>query len=583
MAMPRARITAWRSLPFMPSPEFLKSRQPSRFFRRAVPVHLFLLALFLAGSGFYSVHLGADRNWDLLNYHFYVAFAFLDGRLGFDIQPAQAQTYLNPLLDVPFFELIRHFNDHPRMVGFVQGAVNGINLFCVFVLAWRLLGRAADLPAWTRVVLTVTVLVIAATGADARGLPGTTTDDIQVGALVLCSIVFAVRAAERADGGGRVLPFALAAGLLAGLAFGLKPTTGPFGLGLIVLLLTLRHPWRREAVSFFLLPAAVGCLVAVGWHATTMYRMFANPVFPMLNAVFHSPYFDNHGNGVLRGTIVGSMLLDSGTRPLSFLLSSPALQLPFLMVRHRITQGISFRDLRLAIAIVLALLVVVLWLKERWQGRESATRRSLMGLSLFLLVGTYSSLIVFGAYRYLGVVEYVSSVVIVLALGELAGPRLWAPLAVVIAAVCVVTTVPHAFPRAAWSERYLSVKGPALDPDTLVVIATEREAASFLVPFFDPRIRWIRTRSNLVPPNGSGLLVDQARTLAAGHAGPMLSLEIAEAPAASRDSILAELRLERTGAPCLPIETNLTALHYTLCPIRSPAAPQAGQAAPHDR
>jgi hypothetical protein len=543
----------------------------------SVLVRTLLLAIFLAGSGSYSIYLGADRNWDLLNYHFYIPFAFLNARLGFDLQPAQAQTYLNPLLDLPFFVLIRHFNDYPRLVGFVQGAINGISLFCILVLAWRLLGRVTGLPPWTRVVLSITALVIGGTGADSRGLIGTTTGDIPVAALVLCALVFAVQAVERSAAGGRVLSSALPSGLFAGLAFGLKPTTGGFGLGLFLLLLTSRHPWRLKGVAYFLLSAASGFLVAAGPHATTMYRMFGNPVFPMFNAVFHSPYFDNHGNGVLRGTIVGSMLMEPIPRSFSF---SSLLQFPFLSLipdRVSLSGGLSFRDVRLGIAIVLALLVLALWLKDRLRGSESAPRRALVGLSLFLLVGSYASLIVFGNYRYLGVVECVSGVVIVLALGELVGRRMWTPAAVAVAAVCLVTTVPLAGPRAQWGERYISVNGPDLDPDTLVVIASEREAASFLIPFFDPQVRWIRTRSNLIPPNAKGLLVDRARNLIAGHEGPTVSVEIADAPLASRNSILRELLLERTGAPCMPIKTNLTELHYVLCPIRRLAAREVDQ------
>jgi len=211
------------------------------------------------------------------------------------------------------------------------------------------------------------------------------------------------------------------------------------------------------------------------------------------------------------------------------------------------------------------------------RGSESAPRRALVGLSLFLLVGTYASLAVFWNYRYLGAVECVSGVVIVLALGELVGRRMWTPAAVTVAVVCLVTTVPFAVPRAQWGERYISVNGPDLDPDTLVVIASDHDAASFLIPFFDPRVRWIRTRSNLIPQNGKGLLVDRARNLVAGHGGPTVSVESADAPPASRNSILMELLLERTGAPCMPIKTNLTELPYVLCPIRRLAASEVDQ------
>jgi len=59
--------------------------------------------------------------------------------------------------------------------------------------------------------------------------------------------------------------------------------------------------------------------------------------------------------------------------------------------------------------------------------------------------------------------------------------------------------------------------------------------------------------------------------------GPTVSVEIADAPPESRNSILMELLLERTGAPCMPIKTNLTELQYVLCPIRRLAASEVDQ------
>jgi hypothetical protein len=39
---------------------------------------------------------GPDAGWDFLNCHLYGPFALLDGRAGFDIDPAQLQTFFPP-------------------------------------------------------------------------------------------------------------------------------------------------------------------------------------------------------------------------------------------------------------------------------------------------------------------------------------------------------------------------------------------------------------------------------------------------------------------------------------------------------
>jgi hypothetical protein len=75
----------------------------------------------------------------------------------------------------------------------------------------------------------------------------------------------------------------------------------------------------------------------------------------------------------------------------------------------------------------------------------------------------------------------------------------------------------------------------------------------------------------------------QATNFSTGHGGPTVSVEIADAPPISGNSILRELLLERTGTPCMPIKTNLTELHYVLCPIRGLAAREADQPERPDR
>lgn len=76
---------AWRRIPPLPPGGMLES------------------ALLLVLACCISLGQGQDRNWDLLNYHLYDAFSFLDGRFARDLYPVGGQTYLNPLLDVPSY------------------------------------------------------------------------------------------------------------------------------------------------------------------------------------------------------------------------------------------------------------------------------------------------------------------------------------------------------------------------------------------------------------------------------------------------------------------------------------------------
>ena len=62
-------------------------------------INLILLLLVPLGFGFYSIYLGQDTNWDLMNYHLYNPYAYINDRLSLDLAPAGIQTYFNPFLD----------------------------------------------------------------------------------------------------------------------------------------------------------------------------------------------------------------------------------------------------------------------------------------------------------------------------------------------------------------------------------------------------------------------------------------------------------------------------------------------------
>ena len=62
-----------------------------------------------------------EFSWDFANYHYYNPWAFFNGRLGYDIAPASVNTYFNPLIDIPFYSLVKYFNESPQFVSAVKG------------------------------------------------------------------------------------------------------------------------------------------------------------------------------------------------------------------------------------------------------------------------------------------------------------------------------------------------------------------------------------------------------------------------------------------------------------------------------
>ncbi|HEY0832475.1 MAG TPA: hypothetical protein VGE72_01090, partial [Azospirillum sp.] len=101
--------------------------------RRARAIALAFLVLAPPAYGALALAFGMDANWDLRNYHWYNAYAFLNGRAGFDRLVAQMPSFYNPLMDVPFY--LAATTLPARVAGFLLGTVQGVNVSLAFALA----------------------------------------------------------------------------------------------------------------------------------------------------------------------------------------------------------------------------------------------------------------------------------------------------------------------------------------------------------------------------------------------------------------------------------------------------------------
>src|ERR1700742_4340054 len=93
---------------------------------------LFLAAVMFTWAVF-VVALGKDTSWDFRNYHWYIPYAFLNGRMTVDVAVAHMATYYNPLVDVPFYWLAVHA---PAWFALgAMGAVQGANVIPLYIIA----------------------------------------------------------------------------------------------------------------------------------------------------------------------------------------------------------------------------------------------------------------------------------------------------------------------------------------------------------------------------------------------------------------------------------------------------------------
>lgn len=518
------------------------------------------------GCGLASVAFGPDNNWDLRYYHLYAPWAYLHHRYLFDIGPAQYQGFFNPTADLLFYGLVTSpLNGYPRAVAFVMGAVHGLNVGLIYAIARHVLrpARAAE-----HSVLAFAALALGITGAGFVSLLGTTTNDLITSIFILGALLALLKTADL-ESGTATLPGFGVAGLLLGLGVGLKFTTAVFapGLGLIAIIAAIR---RRSLLGLFTCGSAcmVGFVAAAGHHMLTLWQLFANPVFPLFNALFQSPYYELEN---LRDT----QYLRGG---LGYVLSLP---FRWAQTNSDLVSELTFRDWRGALAAT-AMIACAVQLSARrlahWQGDspQRAETRGLRFVCLFVVLSFLAWAFGFAIYRYAVTLEMLSGVVAIGALLRLvADTRIRIALAITTVAVVVATTIPFDWGRgehpsqgirpAHFSQKYIDVSVPPLPPDSVVLIATW-DPASYFIPFADPSAQYVGIENNYLTTAQNNGLARAVKQLMRASGRPKFIVSVGAFDAARLNEQLQAFDLVLSGAPCLPIRSNLEEHRLSLCP-----------------
>ena len=517
-----------------------------RGLRRAV-LALFVLVPFVFGG--IALFLGQDSNWDLRNYHWYDAYAALDGRLDKDMGAAQTPTYYNPTLDVPFYLLA---NALPaRAFAFVLGALQGCNFILLYILAWYTL-RLAD-ERW-RAAAAVGIALVGVFGGGHLSLVGAIFYDNIVSLFVFAGLAVILSNMTLLRGGpfGAALLRAVLAGFLVGCAVGLKLPTQIFAIGVCFGLLFVPGPFvRRFFLSFVCgLGVIAGFLVFGGWWMLELITHFGNPLFPYFNDIIRSPW-----------------ALPESYRDDRFLPKSigQVLTLPFRMFADGTVGGeIGFRDARVLSAYIVLLATPVMLLVARIKkvGRSEPFANVFAARYLAAAVGlSYVVwLALFCIYRYLIPLEMLAPLLSVacIAFWPLTRQRQLS-LAIAMLGFMVITTQSGNWGRKPWSEtgEFVAVTAPPIaDPANTLVVMTGFAPTAFVIPAFPRDVSFLRPQSYLVDPAHATRFNEVMGARIAAHSGEILLLQAAyEKSAAER--VLPFYGLRRVEDSCRPLPANL--------------------------
>lgn len=418
-------------------------------------------------AGIVSLIKGQDGNWDLLNYHLYNPWAWLNDRLTLDLAPAGLQTFFNPLIDLPYFLMIQWLPG--PLVGFLMGLLHGLVAIPLFIVCRTCLDDEAEADRkafW----LTAAGLLGIATLAGLGNTMGDHFTALPVMAAV--AIVLKLRALDER----RFLPGLLAAGGLLGLAVGLKLTNAIYVVGVcgaMLLAFPVRVTARLCATSLVGLASVGVFLVLAGswhWH---LWQEFGNPLFPQFNAWFQSPLAPE------------TMVADRRWQPQGWL---ETLLWPLIISIDPARAGDKpLPQVVFAILFILCLTWPVARLLGRYMGRHaSAASWQQVFLITFIIITFVIWMPLFGVYRYLVPLELIAPLAIWVLVPRIwpspgaSRLRFWLILVAVIYALANFTT----WGTRPWAWQTVQVETPALQsPSDTAFIVPAGEPMSWMIPW----------------------------------------------------------------------------------------------------
>lgn len=331
--------------------------------------------------------------WDLLNYHYYNAFAFLHNRLNYDIVLGGENSFFNPLPDLPLYWMIQYLNDYPGIIYGIQGLYCGVCLF-FFI---KICGLFWDNHTWNGIITTIIATAVAATGQAFVVQMGTSTNEIQVTTFILAGLYLLFKITFRPDlqKGYKFL----IVGLLMGIALGLKPTVVSYCLG-AGLTSVIFYKKLNKPLPYILLFAAgglLGYLLSNGWFMWHYWEWYQNPFFPFANFIFKSEYY-----------------YESNYRDTQFL---PSLKnyfiFPFIWhsFKYKIAET-SFYDIRLTVYYTIFLLTIFSFMFSKKARLFFKTNYKWGVYFTFLIITFFIWMALFSILRYIIVVEMLGCMVI---------------------------------------------------------------------------------------------------------------------------------------------------------------------------
>jgi hypothetical protein len=519
--------------------------------------YAFLALSLLFWAGFVLL-LGKDTSWDFRNYHWYAPYALLNHRMGIDVAVAHQASYYNPYLDIPFYLLATH--THAWIALAVLGAAQGANIIPLYLIARSAL--RFNVSAADTMLMAGALSLLGLVGALTLTEFGTTYYDNVMSVLVLSGLAILVLKRDVLRDGplGKAGLISAAAGLMTGMAMGLKLPEMPFCVGFAAALIALGGSWKHQLVRLLAggIAGLVGVLIFSGPWMLYMYHLTGNPLFPYFNEYWRSP-----------------LALPAPYRDLRFVPAfRPWWQQLFFPVLFtldwHVADDLGFQDIRVMLAYLLVIGAGLIWLTRRQSRDPLLDGRSTAILFAFSAAAYFAWLRFFAIYRYIILFEMLAPLLIIGAVGLLPLSRRTRYLTLAgLCAACLLTARSDFLERAPVEDPYVQAALPPIPhPDKTMVVMTGDAPMGFIATTLPKQIPVLRIDGWMVQPRDGTLMTRQMRQRVAAHLakGGDLYL-IADAGDMTRaHDALSDYHLAIRWPECQQFDTNLIGT-YQWCPL----------------
>jgi Glycosyltransferase family 87 len=424
--------------------------------------------------------LGKDMASDTLSYQLYAGFSAVHDRFAQDYFPAGPQSYFNPYVYVPLYYLVRS--------GLSSLEISSVLALFHSVMLWLTYELAVIVCPWDdrhkRLMFGLCAIAFALINPILLQQIGSTFADITTGELVLGGwllLALAVRTASTS----RVI----CAGLLCGIATGLKLTNALHAISgfAILIMLPLSLTGRiRQGVAYGI-SLGLGFLVIVAPWSYRLEQRFGNPLFPLMNNVFHSPEFTTESSRAFR--FIPESVAEALWRPFAMID-------PVTMVHEEPRAP----DPRYAVLLILIAALLCRWL---WRRRaalsilpvisaDAASTRTLIAIGCGFAVDWVAWLSGSGNSRYFLPISSVAAVMIVALLFRLFAMQ---PKArnYILAGILGIQGVQlwmgadYRWNETPWDEHWINIAVPAkLKSEPSLFLSMGAATNSFVAPYLAP-------------------------------------------------------------------------------------------------